>query len=59
MLREVRIAARHDTFDRVVFEFTGEVVPGATIDGPRVNGPGAVARETPADSPWRSAAPRC
>ena len=41
VLREVRIA-RHDTFDRVVFEFTGEVVPGATIDGPRANGPGAV-----------------
>ena len=33
VLREVRIA-RHETFDRVVFEFTGEVVPGATIDGP-------------------------
>lgn len=41
VLSEVRIA-RHDTFDRVVFEFTGEVVPGATIDGPLANGPGAV-----------------
>jgi hypothetical protein len=41
VLSEVRIA-RHDTFDRVVFEFTGEVIPEATIDGPRANGPGAV-----------------
>ncbi len=41
VLSEVRIA-RHDTFDRVVFEFTGEVVPGATINGPRANGPNAV-----------------
>jgi hypothetical protein len=41
VLREVRIA-RHDTFDRVVFEFTGTVLPEARIDGPRANGPGAV-----------------
>jgi hypothetical protein len=41
VLGEVRIA-RHGTFDRVVFEFTGEAVPGATINGPRANGPDAV-----------------
>jgi hypothetical protein len=41
VLSEVRIA-RHDAFDRVVFEFTGDVLPEATTDGPRANGPGAV-----------------
>jgi hypothetical protein len=41
VLREVRIA-RHDTFDRVVFELSGTTAPQATIDGPRANGPGAV-----------------
>ena len=41
VLSEVRIAP-HDTFDRVVFEFAGETVPLATIDGPRANGPNAV-----------------
>ena len=41
VLSEVRIA-RHDGFDRVVFELTGTVVPDATIDGPRANGPNAV-----------------
>jgi hypothetical protein len=41
VLTEVRIA-RHDGFDRVVFEYSGVVVPAATIDGPRANGPDAV-----------------
>ena len=41
VLSEVRIA-RHATFDRVVFEFTGDVVPEATINGPRANAPDAV-----------------
>ena len=41
VLSEVRIA-RHATFDRVVFEFSGDVVPQATIDGPRANAPDAV-----------------
>ena len=41
VLSEVRIA-RHDTFDRVVFEFTGDTAPQATIDGPQANGPGVV-----------------
>ena len=41
VLTEVRIA-RHATFDRVVFEFSGDVVPQPTIDGPRANAPDAV-----------------
>jgi hypothetical protein len=44
VLREVRIA-RHDTFDRVVFELTGQLVPQATISGPQANGPGVVTED--------------
>ena len=40
VLTEVRIA-RHDTFDRVVFEL-GRAAPQATIDGPQPNRPGVV-----------------
>ena len=49
VLAEVRIA-RHDTFDRVVFEFTGSVVPEATLDGPKANDPGVVTGD-PSGSP--------
>ena len=49
VLSQVRIAP-HDTFDRVVFEFTGATLPQATINGPQANGPGVVTAD-PSGSP--------
>lgn len=49
VLSEVRIG-NDGMFDRVVFEFLGDVVPQATLGGPKANTPGAVTTD-PGDQP--------